>query len=165
MIYLQLLGILAVFASVFYFLGLYRGAIFVPTHMDIVQKMITAAQIRPGEKLADLGSGDGRIVIAAAKAGAYAVGFEINPLLVLWSRYKIRRAGVQDRARVFWKSFWNQSYSDCDVIIVFGIEHIMKRLENKLQSETNAGTRVISYIFSFPSWQGKAKEGIYIYQR
>ncbi|TSA46497.1 SAM-dependent methyltransferase, partial [bacterium] len=64
-----------------------QGALFVPTHRDKVKKIIELAHVQPGEKAVDLGSGDGRILIALAQAGADAHGFEINPLLIIWSRY------------------------------------------------------------------------------
>jgi len=71
--------------------------------------MLLFSKIKPGERMADLGSGDGRILIEFAKKGAIAEGYEINPVLVFIARMKIRRLGLEKKARVFWKSFWRVS--------------------------------------------------------
>ena len=91
--------------------ALRRGAPFVPSGSETVKRMVKLGDIHWGEKAADLGSGDGRIVIGLAKAGAEAHGYEINPFLVLWSRRQIRRAGLSDKAFVHWTSFWKQDYA------------------------------------------------------
>ena len=105
-----------------------RGAPFVPTHGARVERMIELSELKSGEKGADLGSGDGRIVIAMAKAGAIAHGYEINPFLVWWSRWKIRRAGLADRAFIHLGSFWGKNLSEFDAITLFCTKHIMKSL-------------------------------------
>jgi cyclopropane fatty-acyl-phospholipid synthase-like methyltransferase len=77
-----------------YYLGVFEGAHYMPTTNEIVIQMLTMAELKPGDKLVDIGSGDGRILIAAAQQGIESVGYEINPLLVLWSRSRIKRAGM-----------------------------------------------------------------------
>jgi ribosomal protein L11 methylase PrmA len=151
-------------ASILLLFYLSRGAIFVPTARAKVALIIKLAQIMPGEQVADLGSGDGRIVIALAQAGAMAHGYEINPLLVWWSRYLIRQAGLQKTAIIHWQDFWNADFSQYSAVTVFGIDHIMKRLGQKILRETKAGTRVISYAFPFPGWVPTTRErGVYTY--
>jgi len=141
-----------------------RGAVFVPIHQSKIEIILRMAQIQPKQKIADLGSGDGRIVIAFARAGAEAHGFEINPLLVWWSRHKIRMAGLGDRAFIHFQSFWPADLSRFDVIIVFGIDYIMKRLGRKLRRELRSGAKVISFAFPLPGWQEEKKErGVYLY--
>lgn len=128
--------------------------------------MIELSELKPGEKAADLGSGDGRIVIAMARIGAIAHGYEINPFLVWWSRYKIRRAGLQDQAFIHLGSFWSKDLSKFDVVTVFGTTHIMKGLEKKLKKELKSNARVISYVFAFPSWEYAQKESaIFVYRQ
>ena len=152
---------------IFLFLALYlmlQGAPFVPIHGSKLEKINKLANLRPGMKIADLGSGDGRIVIALAQAGAEAHGYEINPLLVLWSRHKIRKLKLSSRAFVHWKSFWSADFSSFDLIVIFGINHIMKRLENKLQRELKPGAKVVCLIFPLPTWPETAKtEKTYLY--
>jgi cyclopropane fatty-acyl-phospholipid synthase-like methyltransferase len=147
-----------------YYTGIFKGAPFVPTKVATVDQMIALAEIKPGERLADLGSGDGRILIAAAKAGAIAHGYEINPLLILWSLYKIKKAGVGDRAFVHWKSFWRANLSQFEAITVFGITGIMGKLEDKLKKELRPGSRVVTNIFKFPTWEGEKHDGVTVYR-
>jgi ribosomal protein L11 methylase PrmA len=147
-----------------YYLGIFRGAPFLPTQQKALEKMIELAEIKPGDKLADLGSGDGRILIAAAKAGAEAHGYEINPVLILWSRYKIKKAGLSGKALVHWKNFWLEHFNQYDIVTIFGITGIMERLESKLMSEMRPGARVVSNIFKFPNWEGEKHEGVTVYR-
>lgn len=128
------------------------GAPFLPTHTKSIETMVRMANIRRGMKVADLGSGDGRILIAFARAGAEAHGYEINPLLVWYSRWKIKRAGLEKQCFVHTKNFWNVDFSTYAVVTLFGIRHIMARLEKKLQQELRPGSRVISHVFAFPTW-------------
>lgn len=144
---------------------LFLGAFFAPTGKDIAEKMAVVAGIRPGDKAVDLGSGDGRLVIALANAGAEAHGYEINSILVWLSRYKIKKAGLSGRAFVHHKSFWGVDFSQFDIVTVFGINYMMKRLEAKLKKELKPGSRVVSYFFTFPTWQySKKEDNIYLYK-
>lgn len=143
-----------------------RGAPFVPARPAAVARMVELSEVKPGERIADLGSGDGRIVIAMARAGAIAHGYEINPVLVWWSRVRIRREGLSERAFVHFGSFWRQIFSDFDVITLFGTKHIMKALEKKLKKELKPSARVVSYVFAFPAWEYTQKESaIFLYQQ
>jgi SAM-dependent methyltransferase len=128
------------------------GAPFVPTDARNVDAMIRVASVRAGERVVDLGSGDGRILIAAAKAGAHAEGWEISPYLWLLSKWNIRRAGVADRARVHLGSYWGQRFPDADVVTLFLITFKMPRMKEKLLQELPRGARVVSYAFRFPQW-------------
>ena len=150
----------------FLIVGGVRGAPFVLTDSRTVKTMTGLANIQPGEKAADLGSGDGRIVIAIARAGAEAHGYEINPFLVLWSRYRISRAGLSQRAFVHWRDFWKVDFASYKVITVFGMFHIMGPLERKLRRELVPGSRVVSNTFTFPRWPHSSKEGrVYLYEQ
>ena len=141
-----------------------RGAVFVPIHQSKIEIVLRLAQVRPGQKIADLGSGDGRVVIAFAKAGAEAHGFEINPLLVWWSRYKIKKAGLQERAFIHFHSFWGADLSRFDTVFVFGIGHIMKKLSEKFRRELRHEAKVISFAFPLPDWQeGQRERGVLLY--
>jgi len=128
--------------------------------------MMELAQIRKGIKAADLGSGDGRVVIALAQAGAEAHGFEIDRKLVAESRKKIKEAGLEGKAFIHHQSFWDSNLAGFEVITIYGITSIMEKLEKKLKTELKNGARVISNYFTFPSWEHNEKrERVYLYRK
>lgn len=148
----------------FSILPLAKGAVYASTNKEAVKRIVHLANIQQGEKAVDIGSGDGRIVIALAQAGAIAYGYEINPLLVLWSRFLIKKARLQNKAFIFLGSFWHQKFTSFDIVTVYGIPYIMKELEKKLQHELQPGARIISQGFAFPAWQCQKQSGhIYLY--
>ncbi len=158
------LGLLLSLFLSFILFPIFGGAPFLPTHRARIRRALKLARIRPDQKIADLGAGDGRILIACAKKGAKTYGFEINPFLVWKAKLNVKKAGLGDLAVCQWKSFWNQDLSSFDVVFIYGITHIMKKLEKKLQKELKPGAKVVSFIFSFPNWQPETKEnGIYVY--
>lgn len=148
-----------------YFLGIFTGAHYVPTSDERVQRMLRLAALKPGEKLIDIGSGDGRIVIAAALAGNEAVGYELNPVMVLISRINVRRAGVAGKAKIYWRDFWRYDLSEFAVVTVYGIPHIMGMLEKKLQKELTTGSRVVSNAFQMPTWPSEEEERVFVYRK
>ncbi len=152
--------------GVFNLATILRAAPFVTTPRETVQTMIKLAKIRPGEKACDIGSGEGRIVIALARAGAEAHGFEINPLLVLWSKWNVFKSRLTGKALMHWKSFWKQDFQTFQVVTMYGITHMMKNIEGKLLNELQPGSRVISHGFAFPNWKPAEKQGsVYLYLR
>jgi cyclopropane fatty-acyl-phospholipid synthase-like methyltransferase len=146
-----------------FWLGIFTGAHYMPTSKQKVGDMLRLAKLMPGERLVDIGSGDGRLVIEAARKGAKAYGFEVNPILVWWSRRNISTAHMNAAAKISWKNFWHQNFSDFDVVTVYGISHIMGLLEKKLLRELRPGARVVSNTFQFPTWVGKREGGVYVY--
>ncbi len=141
------------------------GAPYVPSRTSSVEKMILLGDIQPGEKTADLGSGDGRVVIAMAECGAEAHGFENNPVLVLVARRNIRKAGLTGKAFIHWKNFWNADFANFDVISVYAMPYIMGRLYRKIKKEMRPGSRIVSNAFEFKhETPVKKDKGIYLYQ-
>ncbi len=114
---------------------------------------------------ADLGSGDGRIVIALARQGAEAHGFEVNPVLTLISLRNIRRAGFHGRAFIHWKSFWRADLSRFDVVTLFQGSFVMRRLEAKVRKELAPGARVVSDYWGFPTMTAERVEGTVVCYR
>lgn len=142
-----------------------NGAIPVPSYKDAVLAMLEMAEVKPGMKVAELGSGDGRIVIAFAKAGAEVDGFEINPVLSLWSLYKVKKNKLKN-VRIYTRSFWSVNLSSYDIVVVFGMTHIMDRLRVKLEQELKPGSIVLSNIFEIPGWVPEAtRTGVRLYRR
>ncbi len=143
-----------------------HGAPYANTYMERVEEMMQLSGVKKGERAVDIGSGDGRVVIALARRGAEAHGYEINPLLVLWSRYKIRRAGLSKQAYIHLQDMWRHDYSDFDLIVSCQITYMMGRLEKKLRREMKPGARVVSNYFRFPTWRpAKVKGYVYLYRQ
>jgi ribosomal protein L11 methylase PrmA len=116
-------------------------------------------------KAVDLGSGDGRLVIALAQAGFEAHGFETNPYLVWLSRWRIKKAGLQGRAFIHAKNYWPHDLSQYDVVTLFGVFYMMNKMKAKLKKELKPGALIASNYFHFPDWpEVKKKNNIYIYQ-
>ena len=131
-----------------------------------MKEILELAKIKKGQKTADLGSGNGKIVIEFAKRGAEAHGFEINPLLVLLSQKRIKKLSLQNNAFIHWKNFMKQDFSDFDTITSFQISYIMPDLEKKLMKKLKHGSKVVSNTWKFPTWKPKIKLGhVYLYKR
>lgn len=170
MVLLQLifyiLNILFPLFMIFLLLALWKGTPFVPTSRQNVETMVRLTKVKKGDKTVDLGSGDGRVVIAMAKKGAITHGYEINPFLVLWSRLRILKNGLRGKAFIHWRSFWQADLSSYDIITLYGIIYIMEKFEKKLKKELKPGARVASNLFEFPNWKClKAKNGVYLYEQ
>jgi cyclopropane fatty-acyl-phospholipid synthase-like methyltransferase len=141
------------------FFSLFTNAPFVPSSATRVEEMIALAALRPGMRVADLGSGDGRIVIAAAEAGAFAEGWEANPLLVWWSRLIIRRRGLSGRARIHRGSYHGKDFHGYDRIFLYVLAKEMARLEQWLPAAIDRKTQIIVHAFPFPTWTPREKKG------
>ncbi|HEX5429481.1 MAG TPA: hypothetical protein VFX17_00150 [Patescibacteria group bacterium] len=142
-----------------------QGPFFVPTLALTVAQMVELSGIKPGQKFADLGSGDGRVVVAFARAGAQATGFEINPLLVWYSRWKIRRFKLSN-AQILTSNFWHKNLGEYDCLTVFGIDHIMPSLGKKLVAELGPQAIVISNAFRIPGLTQIGQKGsLIIYKK
>lgn len=161
-----LLTFLGVFLILKFFVPVINGAPYLPTAKEKIKKMLDLVELKPGQSLIDLGSGDGRILIAAAQRGARAIGYEINPILVLLTKHKIKKLGLEKQANIFWKNFWQVNFNQADVITIFGAAGIMAKLEKKFLQELKPGAKICSYAFSLPHFRlSKKEEGIYLYQK
>ncbi len=143
------------------------GAFYASSQRVKVDQMIQFAQPLKGKQIVDLGSGDGKLVIAFARAGAKKViGYEINPFLVFLSRMKIKLLGLSKHAAIYYQNYWEVSLSDADIVVLYGIPWMMEKLEKKLRSELKQNTRVISNMFPFPHWKyKKLSHGVYLYEK
>lgn len=128
------------------------GAPFFPTPRRYIEEMLKAAGLKKGEVLYDLGSGTGRVLTIAEKQfGAKATGFELSTLFYLISRFNVFLSKAH--AKVYRRDFYTADLSKADVIYCFLTHRGVKRLEEKLGKELRPGSRVVSYIFPFPSWR------------
>ena len=126
----------------------------VPTSEDVVKKMLELAELKIGEKLYDLGSGDGRIIIMAAKEfGAKAVGVELREDLVQFTRKKIEELGLTGTVRVIHGDLMQADIADADVVTLYLTTSANEKITPKLEKELRSGTRVVSFCFRVPSWE------------
>lgn len=157
--------VIAIVITLLFIFPMVRGAVYVPSKDSAIETMIKLAKLKPGKATADLGSGDGRVVLAFARHGAQADGFEINPWLVWKSRRILNKAGFAQKTQIYGQSYWDYDLSQYDVITVYGITYIMEALEKKLRKELKPGAIVISNYFEFPTWKpSKVVRNIRVYQ-
>ena len=153
--YISLIGIQIFFALfiVFLCIAFLTGGPYVPSRKSSVASMIRLAGIRKGSRVIDVGSGDGRVLFAAADSGAIASGYEINPFLVWYTNVLAFMRGKSGYVHASWKDLWKAQFSDADIIFVYLIPWKMADLEKKLRKEAKRGTLVISNSFVFPKWK------------
>ena len=117
---------------------------------DVVAAMLDFAEVTDRDTVYDLGSGDGRVVIAAARdRGARAVGIEIDPDLAEQSREAVRAAGLEDRVTIRRGDIFKQDLTDATVVTMYLMPHVNARLRPQLD-RLRPGTRVVSHMFSMP---------------
>lgn len=144
------------------------GAPFVPSTKNTAMTMMHLAHIKSGMKIYDLGSGDGRLLFLAANLGGVAVGFEINPFLVMFTLIKRLLSPHRNRVSVYWKNFWHTTLSDADVVFVYLLPWRMERLQQFLEDQLKPGTIVVSNSFIFPRWnivRKSEKDHVYVFRR
>lgn len=143
------------------------GAGFEPTSRKRVLKMLEMARVDSNDQVYDLGSGDGRIVIEAArKFRAQAIGIEVDPLRFIWSKMMVWLLGLQKQVSIMWGNFFQKDISKATVVTLFLSEKANNNLKQKLLMELQPGTRIVSYYWRFKGWrpvQADEKERIYLY--
>jgi predicted RNA methylase len=151
----------------FFILPIKKGAPWFPTGMKKVRKMLSLAEIQPHEVLYDLGCGDGRFIITAArKYGAKAVGIEINLYFYLWCQIVITILGLRRRVKVKYGNFFKHDLSEADIVICYLLPETNDKIEDKLLRELKPTARVVSNSFFFdnlPILNEDINKGIYIY--
>ena len=136
-----------------------KDAPWVPTSPELVQKMLDLAQVTPRDFVMDLGSGDGRNVIAAAKRGARALGVEYDPKLVELSRRLAKEAGVAGKATFVQGDMYKADVSKATVLALFLVPENLDKLQNKFLA-MKPGTRIVLNTFSVTDWDPDASETI-----
>ncbi|MGH6771437.1 MAG: SAM-dependent methyltransferase [Xanthobacteraceae bacterium] len=129
-----------------------KDVIWVPTAQALVDRMLDLAKIGPDDFLIDLGSGDGRTVITAARRGVRAMGVEYNPDMVALSRANAKKAGVSDRATFTQGDLFATDFSKATVVTMFLLPSINLRLR-PLILNMKPGTRVVSNSFDMGEWE------------
>lgn len=174
-LYIIFLGVLSValvlFAAFFLLLEFYvvvvghlKGAPFVRSSRQKIEIMVELAGIKPGEIVVDLGSGDGSILLEAAKQGARGIGIEINPFLVWYSKWRVKRARLTERIKIIRGSFWNYPLHEADAVFLYLWPNTIEKLKEKFYRELKPGARLISHGFPISEWTASAeKNGVFAY--
>ena len=135
---------------------------FVPTPNEVVEQMLKMANVSKGDVVFDLGSGDGRIPIAAVQkyAAKRAVGVEINPDLVKQSQENAKQAGVSDRVEFLQQDLFKTDLSDANVVTLYLLPDVNLKLRPKLFKELKPGTRVVSHAFNMGDWKPEQEQQV-----
>lgn len=130
---------------------------FVQTPLEVAKKMLDISQIKSGELLYDLGCGDGRLIILAAKEiGAKATGIELREDLIERARTEVKRLNLEGRVNVIQANFFDVPIADADVVTLYLTSSANERLRPKLEAELRPGARVVSHDFKVPGWKPSA---------
>ena len=130
-----------------------------PTPEIIVEKMLRFGELKPREKMFDLGSGDGRIVIMAAqKFQARAVGVELDPDLYKKSFDHVKELGLQDRVTILHENMFRVDVHRATVVTLYLLTAVNERLRPQLEKQLRSGARVVSHDFMIPGWQTEKEE-------
>lgn len=162
------LNVVIVLILVTFIYAAFRAAPWVPMRAGDVQRFLDLAEIKPGQKVYDLGCGDARLVCASAKAGASAVGFEISVLPLVLAYIRILLTGA--KCKIIFRDFWNANLGDADVVYFFLTPPILEKMRMKFEKELKKGAKVVCYVWQIPGWQAvkvseaKSRPKMYLYE-
>jgi ribosomal protein L11 methylase PrmA len=126
---------------------------YVPTHEKVVAEMLKVAKVGKNDILYDLGSGDGRIVITAAKRfGTRGVGVDVDPARVVEARQNAAKAGVADRVKFLQQDLFETDIREATVVTLYLLPEVNLRLRPKLLADLKPGTRVVSHNYDMGDW-------------
>jgi SAM-dependent methyltransferase len=137
---------------------------FVPTPMEVVEVMLTMADIKPGDLLYDLGCGDGRIVVTAAKNfGIKAIGIDIDPIRISESNKNAAENGVTDKVKFLNQNLFEADFKDATVVTMYLLTSVNRRLRPKLLAELKPGTRLVSHRFDMGEWEPDKTQSVKLF--
>jgi precorrin-6B methylase 2 len=158
----------AVLALIWTYLSTLWGAPWARTSLDRVDRMLRLANVQPGETVVDLGAGDGRIVIRAARRfGARAIGVEVDPLRWLLVNVAIRALGLRRQARVVRGNMFSYDLGEADVVTLYLLQGTNRQLKPRLAEGLHSGARVVSHAFPLDGWTPLAvdrQQRLYLYE-
>ncbi len=132
---------------------------YVPTKMDLINKVLKAAGVKKDKVFYELGSGDGRVVIEAAKLGSKSNGIEQSWLRVWLSRLNSRKVGTNKMTHFCHGDIFERKYYPADVVYIYMLQKAVDKLEAKLKKELNKGAIVITQTYHFKNWKPFKKMG------
>jgi ubiquinone/menaquinone biosynthesis C-methylase UbiE len=132
---------------------------FVQTPLEVAKKMLELSGLKQNELLYDLGCGDGRLIILAAKdVGAKSKGIDLREDLIERAKTEVKRLNLEDKVTIIRANFFEVDISDADVVTLYLTSSANERLRPKFEKELKKGCRVISHDFKVPGWK---PEGVY----
>jgi SAM-dependent methyltransferase len=160
--------LLAVLYGLWLLVPILSGLPWRPTETKRIRRALELARVQPGERVYDLGSGDGRVLLMAAREfGAYATGIEISPVHCLVARWMAQSQHLSERVSIRQSDFFKADLSDADVVFAYMTSREARRLRPHLEKQLRPGARVVTISFDFDGWQPDAydNEGlIFLYE-
>jgi SAM-dependent methyltransferase len=154
---LAIVAVLACFAGV-----LLVGAPYLPTLSPQVDAAIKLSGLKSADTLLELGCGDGKVVLAAARQGITVVGYELNPLLAALAWLRTRR--YRHNVTIIWGDFWRKPWPEAEGIFVFLLPKYMKRLDTKVMQYKHKPVKLVSFAFKIPDKAVSAEQkGLFVY--
>ena len=139
------------------------GAPFLPTLKRQIKPAMKLLNLKEDQRLLELGSGDGRLLVAAAEAGLNVTGIELNPLLVLYSWLITRK--YKGQVKVIWGNFWKKDWPEVEGIFVFLLDPYMEKLNTKITQNYSKPVKLVSFAFKIPNRDiDGSSEGLYLYK-
>jgi len=150
--------LILIFGSVILF-----GAPYLPTLKNQIDSIFELLDLRKGQTMIELGSGDGRILLEAGKRGIKAIGYELNPILVMYSRIKVYK--YRGTVKVIWGNYWVKDWPETDGIFVFLLDRYMQRLNKKVIQKYSKPINLVSFAFKIPDRKiDSSKKGLFLYK-
>jgi SAM-dependent methyltransferase len=150
------------------YLPMFWGAPWIPIGLRTADRMLRMAEVQPGQTVVDLGAGDGRmLILAARKYKARVQGVEIDPLRVLAANLSIRMFGLRGKAYVRWGNLHRFDFTGADVVTLFLMQGTNQTLKDRLEKTLRPGAKVVSHLFSMSGWTPVAlddRHGIFVYE-
>jgi len=156
--------VLALAALIFMIIFLF-GPPYVPTPMPVIKQLIQICRISNKDIVVDLGSGDGRMLVEAARQGALSKGWEINPFLVLWTKIYALSFGVGKNVQIYGKSYTSAKLKDATIVFIYNLPRYMPELEKIMKRDLKKGSCIVTYKFTLSTFTNpdNPKPDIYIY--
>lgn len=133
---------------------------YVPTPQEVVEKMLDLADVQSSDYVIDMGSGDGRIVIAAAKRGASGHGIDLDPKRIAEARENAQNEGLDDRIMFMQENIFETDFSKASVITMYLLPSVNEKLRPELLDRLEPGTRIVSHSFTMGDWKADKKAEI-----
>jgi len=153
---LVILTVLFLFAR--WFVGVGIGAPYLPLRRVFIEDGLALARLSSTDVVVDLGSGDGRLLEAAAERGAHVIGYELNPFLVWYARRRLRRFG--ERAIVYRRNMMQADLTNVTVILLFQMTHVMPELSRLFKERLTKNARIVSFVFELPGFSVEEERGV-----